>query len=287
MLSFRLFAAVYEERSFTAAAAREHSTQSGVSQHIRKLEERHGVTLFVRMNRRVTPTPAADVFYLHCVEALRATRAAENVLRACTNGLMPTVTAGALAPAVLEFRKRNPAAAVRIVEGFSGTLTAMVLAGEVDFAVVPAAAAQTGLRFRPFLQTDEVFVTRRQAGPLPSTALAVKDLPPLRLILPEPGNARAGTIRAYLSAQLVAIDDVLEIDSMMATVDLIARSDWCAILPALLTAATPVRNNLTVRRLTPPLTLNLVTAEPAGRPPSPAATAFHQLLRASCERLLE
>ncbi len=36
---FHLFVAVYEERSFTAAAAREHATQSGVSQHVRKLED--------------------------------------------------------------------------------------------------------------------------------------------------------------------------------------------------------------------------------------------------------
>ena len=44
----RLFIAAYEERSFTAAAIRENATQSGVSQHIRKLEELHdlGVTQF-------------------------------------------------------------------------------------------------------------------------------------------------------------------------------------------------------------------------------------------------
>ena len=35
----RLFVAAYEERSFTAAARRENATQSGVSQHIRKLED--------------------------------------------------------------------------------------------------------------------------------------------------------------------------------------------------------------------------------------------------------
>ena len=44
----RLFIAVYEERSFTAAAKRENATQSGVSQHIRKIEDRFGVTLFTR-----------------------------------------------------------------------------------------------------------------------------------------------------------------------------------------------------------------------------------------------
>ena len=44
----KLFVAVYEERSFTAAAVRESATQSGVSQHIRKLEDSFGVKLFIR-----------------------------------------------------------------------------------------------------------------------------------------------------------------------------------------------------------------------------------------------
>lgn len=49
----RIFVAAYEERSFTAAAVREHATQSGVSQHIRKLEEGFRVRLFSREKGQV------------------------------------------------------------------------------------------------------------------------------------------------------------------------------------------------------------------------------------------
>ena len=49
----RIFVAAYEERSFTAAAIREHATQSGVSQHIRKLEEGFRVKLFSRDRKSV------------------------------------------------------------------------------------------------------------------------------------------------------------------------------------------------------------------------------------------
>ena len=54
----RLFVAVYEKRSFTAAAAREGATQSGVSQHIGKLEELLGVRLFTRSKASISATPA-------------------------------------------------------------------------------------------------------------------------------------------------------------------------------------------------------------------------------------
>ena len=67
----RIFVAAYEERSFTAAAVREHATQSGVSQHIRKLEEGFRVKLFNREKGQVAPTPAADAYYSRCIQILR------------------------------------------------------------------------------------------------------------------------------------------------------------------------------------------------------------------------
>src|SRR5688572_25586588 len=72
----QLFVAAYETQSFTAAALRERATQSGVSQHVRALEESLGVKLFSRQGGRVAPTPAGNRFYESCVEVLRAHAAA-------------------------------------------------------------------------------------------------------------------------------------------------------------------------------------------------------------------
>ncbi len=68
----RLFVAVYEERSFTAAALREHATQSGVSQRIGKIEARFRVKLFIRETGSVVPTPAGENYYSHCLAVLRS-----------------------------------------------------------------------------------------------------------------------------------------------------------------------------------------------------------------------
>ncbi len=96
----RLFVAAFEERSFTAAARREGATQSGVSQHIRKLEEGLGVKLFVRDKGRVESTPAGDSYYRHCIELLnthaKATSAVQRHAKGLDGnivvGLMPTMT---------------------------------------------------------------------------------------------------------------------------------------------------------------------------------------------------
>lgn len=294
MQSFRLFVAAYEERSFTLAAAREHATQSGVSQHIRNLEQRHGVQLFQRERGRVQPTPAADVFYGHCLATLRATDAALASLKPFVEGLtgeaavgvMPTVSAGALAPALVTFRARHPNARVHVVEAYSGALTNMVAGDELDFAIVPAMPPIAALRLRPFFRTEETLVSRRVgAGGEPGVA-RLSDCSELRLVLPEAGNVRTDSIRTFLAAHSVEITEFIELNSMMATLDLIAQSDWSAILPGLMMAAHSHHPDLLVRPLEPALPLELVVAEPARRAPSPVATAFRDILLDACQGLV-
>ena len=54
--------AIYEERSFTAAAKRLYMTQPAISQNIAQLEKELNVLLFVRDNGKIIPTPACDAF---------------------------------------------------------------------------------------------------------------------------------------------------------------------------------------------------------------------------------
>ena len=131
LLRLRLFAAVYEERSFTAAAERENATQSGVTQHVRKLEDAHGVSLFVRDGRTVRPTPAGDAYYGHCIEVLRAHERSRSAVREFKDtlsgevvvGLTPTTTRGVLAPALARFVQSHPNVVVRVVDAYSDIVT--------------------------------------------------------------------------------------------------------------------------------------------------------------------
>ena len=291
--SFRLFVAAYETRSFTQAAKRENATQSGVSQHVRNLEERHGVQLFQRERGRILPTPAADSFYRHCLAALRSVDDALGAVGAFASGVtgdvvvgvMPTVSAGALAPALLSFRARHPNARVHVIEAYSDALTRMVIADEVDFAVLPAMPALDGVRIRPFFVTGEALVSRRGDAADEAAPIKMADLQSLRLVMPEAGNTRAETIRAYLAVHSVEISEALELNSMMATLDLIARSDWKAILPMLMMAAYSRHPDLVATLLDPRLPLELVIVEPARRATSSASASLQSAMREACETL--
>jgi DNA-binding MarR family transcriptional regulator len=64
------FLTVAEERSFTRAAKRLNISTSGLSQAIRKLEERIGVRLLTRTTRSVSPTDAGEQLLAHLRPAL-------------------------------------------------------------------------------------------------------------------------------------------------------------------------------------------------------------------------
>jgi LysR family transcriptional regulator, nitrogen assimilation regulatory protein len=147
----RAVIAVCEEGSFTRAAARENATQSGISQHVANVERTLGVKLFERSSVGVTPTPAGLRYYKRCVEAVGLLESASEEMRALAGfvtgdlriGLMPTFTRAALAPTLQQFVPRHPDVRLHIVEGYSGKLTEMVLADELDFAVVPTFEGRT------------------------------------------------------------------------------------------------------------------------------------------------
>ena len=89
-------------------------------------------------------------------------------------GLMPTMTRCALAPVLDTFTQANPNVRVKIVEGYSGTLTQQIRAGELDFAIVPAFAGAPGLTSRLFLTTPEVLVSSASASAHASRSRAAR-----------------------------------------------------------------------------------------------------------------
>jgi len=58
----RSFVAVYEEGSFTLAAQREGSTQSGHLPHIKQLEIELDAVLFERTAAKLVPTPSGRLY---------------------------------------------------------------------------------------------------------------------------------------------------------------------------------------------------------------------------------
>ena len=293
----RAIIAVCEEGSFTRAAARENATQSGISQHVAAAERTLGVKLFERSSAGVTPTPAGQRYYKRCIEAVGQLANANEEARGFASrvsgdlriGLMPTMTRAALAPTLEQFVPRYPDVRLHIVEGYSGSLTDMVLNDEIDFAVVPTFEGRVGLKSRLLVRDREMLVSSPARGFKPLEPVRLKDCGPLKIILPGRGNIRRRNIEVYFQTHGVEVADIIEMDAMISTLQYVMHSDWVAILSGLICIADIGR---TVERVVnpiydPPLIAEFVVISPARRTLSTQAQLFLEAFEAEIARIQE
>jgi DNA-binding transcriptional LysR family regulator len=290
----RLFVAAFEERSFTAAAVREGATQSGVSQHIKRLEDKHRVKLFLREKGVIVPTPAGERFYHGCIATLRAAHRASDALRGFAEGLngelvvgvMPTMAQAALAPVLETFSERHPNIALHVVDGFSAALTHKVQADEVDFAIVPSFPGVPGVRSRKLMETPEVLISSPASAYRHGVPVRLTDLPALKLVLPGHANVRRRMIEAYCTDNGIELQRTLDLDSILATCDLVRRTDWVTIQPSIAVPYDATAGLFNVSPIVDPvMDLELVLIEPARRPLSAPALAFLSLLEDSARAI--
>ena len=286
--------AVCEEGSFTRAAARENATQSGISQHVAAVERTLGVKLFERSSAGVTPTPAGLRYYRRCVEAVGRLESANEEVRKFGNivsgdlriGLIPTLTRAVLAPTLEQFAPRYPDVRLHIVEGYSGVLTDMVLAGDLDFAVVPTTEGRIGLKTRLLVRDREMLVSGPQRGLTPLEPVRLKDCGPLKIVVPGPTNVRRRNIEVYFQTHGVEVTDMMEMDAMIGTLEFVARTDWVAILSGLICINDIGRSERVINPIyDPPLIAEFVVISPARHTLSTQAQLFLKCFEAEIARI--
>lgn len=284
----RSVVAVVEEGSFTRAAVRENATQSGVSQHVAAAEAALGVTLFDRTSEGVVPTQAGRRYYAHAIDVLRHVDMAAGEARAAAGGvsgtlragLMPAFTRAALAPALDRFLTEYPQVQVQVIEGYSGSLTEMVRAETLDFALVPAGAGGVGLTVTHLARDREMLVSGPALGLAPGKPVRMAELGPLKIVVPAATNVRRAKLEEYFETHGVQVARLMEMDAMLGTLGLVARSDWVTVLPGLICVgdADGVRRRVSPLEQ-PALYSEFVVIEPARRPLSPQARLFLDALR--------
>ncbi len=172
----RSFLAIVETGAFTKAADRVNKTQSAVSMHIRRLEERLGCPLFVKQGRRARLTDDGERLVDHARRMLQAEAGALAALS--RKGLRGQVRLGIpddyaeafLADILARFTPRHPMVEVTAICDGSQDIARQVAAGELDLALV---TEHDGLRgFECLREEPLVFaVSKRFAmpkdGPLP------------------------------------------------------------------------------------------------------------------------
>lgn len=142
----RIFECVYRAKSMTEAAKELHLTQSGVSQHMKALEDVLDMRLFDRVKQRLIPTRAATVLFKRCTEALYGIEEVLGELKGGNQILSGTVALGMpiefgnnlVVPLLSEFCAKHPRVRFVLRYGFATEMNDGILKGDLDFAFVDA-----------------------------------------------------------------------------------------------------------------------------------------------------
>jgi DNA-binding transcriptional LysR family regulator len=158
----RVFESVYRTKSMTRAAKELHLTQSGVSQHIKALEEVLELKLFDRIKQKLVATPAARELYQHTSKSFEYIENTLNRLKSTDKELSGPVSIGVpiefgnnvIIPLLSEFQRKNPKVRFKIKQGFPFEMNHMLMSGELDFAFVDSFSLDKSIKTEPVY--DEV-----------------------------------------------------------------------------------------------------------------------------------
>ena len=281
----KAFVAVVEENSFSLAAERLNATQSGMSMLVQNLELSIGKKLINRIPGKMVLTESGKNFYKYALEILSlmdkalidAKTDTEELSGTFNCGLMPTFTRSALPTTLSKFLKEYPKVDVKVTEAYSGVLEDMVRMNKLEFAIVPSVKNPTGLNIE-FVSSDLNFlVTKKNSEFEHLKPIKLSKLDKIKIILPGVENSRRISLDEYFATHNINIDKTLEMDGMIGTLEMVASSDWCAILPAVLCDLDILGNLRTLSPLTSPnFTTEYVLITSASKELSSAAKLFSE-----------
>jgi DNA-binding transcriptional LysR family regulator len=266
----RIFVAVAEEGSFTAAAQRLYLTQSAVSQQMSVFEREVGLALLRRMPRGVTLTPAGEALVVRAGKLFGEISAIEQELRTFGEN-QQEVRIGAFATAGLEllpqalksFKALRPDIRVLLKSVPTEDVTArlrdgdiqVLLTWEYDFAPQPLDRTLAQLR----LPDDPLLVVLAADHPLAGRAeVAPAELANERWVV---RTHRAPYENAYETMCRIAgfePDIAFRTDDYQALQGLVAAGMGVSLAPAL--SLTPHRDDVVTLPLSEPTFTRRVTA---------------------------
>lgn len=163
---FKAFLAAADTENFTLAASVANMTQSGVSQHVAKLEEQIRAPLFKRLGKTVKLTETGrrlKRYIEHCAHSeedfLESVRDEQAGLKGLVSYAMPpSCLLSPHFPMLLEKRKGHPEVELRVYLQPSPRVLEMVASGEVDFGFVTQKTRHPMLAQTPFCQEEYILV---------------------------------------------------------------------------------------------------------------------------------
>ena len=203
--------------------------------------------------------------------------------------MIPSLTRSVLIPGLEQFKTEFPEVELSLLEEYSFSLMRRVLDDELDFALVPSTDLPKGLTGK-FVGRDREMVVSSSTienGRVHLEEVTLSSLEGARLIVPSRLNVRRTQLDILLNSHGIHLAETLEMDGMLATLEMVAATDWVAVLPSAI--CYPDKDG-SVRRLnpisSPPISLDYILIEKSETPPPRAAKLLADCLTDHITKIL-
>jgi DNA-binding transcriptional LysR family regulator len=284
----RLFAAVARHGSFSRAAEALHVSQPAVSRGVREFEDQVGNRLLERKASGVIPTEAGRILLRHASALFAAERAAEEdlaALRGLTSGSLSigastTISSWFLPSLLGEYHQAHPAIKLQLRIANTSDVLDLLLARELDVALVEGPAEHHGIIVRPW-QEDRLVWVAASSHPLAKlpAPLALDRIADELILVREPGSGTREVAAAAMAAHGFHPREMLEVGSTEAIKHMVAAGIGIALISAAAIKAEVSLHSLIVLNIkdfTAVRMLNRLSL--LERHPTAAAAAFERLL---------
>jgi DNA-binding transcriptional LysR family regulator len=248
----RIFTTVVREGGVTRAAEKLNRVQSNVTTRIRQLEQDLGVDLFLREGKRLHLAPAGLLLLGYADRLLTLADEARMSIRdprprgLFRLGAMESTAAVRLPRAINEYSRLHPEVTLELRIGNPVVLSAAILAGELDAALVSEPIADAPFEKVPAFEEEPVIVSAAghppvgKKGCFPATMIAFEHGCPYRKRL-ENWYARHGEMP----------ERTVELGSYHAMLGCVVAGMGIALLPRSVLTTFPESKRLAVHRLPP------------------------------------
>ena len=232
----KIFIAVAQTGSMSAAARELYIAQPTVSQVIAEIENEYGIRLFERLSRRlyITREGRQLLDYARHITALfeEMERDLHYASRNRTLRVGATITVGScvLPTLVARFEAENPSDTVEVLVDNTRVIEEKILSSELDFGLVEGDVTEPDLLSRPVLR-DELVLICAEGHPFCSrTRITMAGLEGEPFVLREPGSGTREQFEAELEHRGIHVRAKWVCHSADSILEAVARGQGLSVI---------------------------------------------------------
>lgn len=232
----KIFIAVAQSGSMSAAARELYIAQPTVSQVIAEIENEYGIRLFERLSRRlyITREGRQLLDYARHITALfdEMERDLHYASRNRTLRVGATITVGScvLPELVARFEAENPSDTVEVLVDNTRVIEEKILSSELDFGLVEGEVSEPDLISRPVLE-DELVLICAEGHPFSGQdSVCMADLDGEAFVLREPGSGTREQFESELDRRGIRIRTKWVCHSADSILEAVARGQGSSVI---------------------------------------------------------